>query len=75
MQNAYNRLYRHTAADYSCFKEMKIKTTKKTTNTIKNLKKGKTYLLRVCAVQDTVQGEWSKTIKVKIRKYRKKEKI
>ena len=52
---------------------MNKKTTKKTSYTIKNLKKGKIYYLRVRAYKldsmgKKVYGKYSKVIKVKIKK-------
>lgn len=50
------------------FKKAKIKMCKKTIYQIKKLKKGKTYYIRVRAVNGKKQGKWSKAKKVKIKK-------
>ena len=47
---------------------VKSRTTTKTSYKIKGLKKGKTYYVRVCAMNDDNLGEWSAVKKVKIRK-------
>ena len=50
------------------FKKAKIKTTTKLTYVIKNLKKGKTYYVRVRGVNGTKNGAWSRIKRVKIKK-------
>ncbi len=50
------------------FKKAVTKTTAKTTFTVKKLKKGKTYYVRVRAVNGATKGSWSKIVKVKIKK-------
>lgn len=49
-------------------KGVKTKTTKKTTYTIKKLKKKSTYYVRVCAVNGDTKSNWSTIKKVKIKK-------
>lgn len=50
------------------FKKAKTKTTTKLTYTLKKLKKGKTYYIRIRAVNGTLSGKWSKVQKVKVKK-------
>ncbi len=50
------------------FKKAKVRTCKKTSYQIKKLRKGKTYYVRVRAVNGKKQGKWSKAKKVKIKK-------
>lgn len=54
--------------DKSFKSNVKSKTTAKTNYTIKNLKKGKTYYVRVCGINGSSQGKWSSVKKVKIKK-------
>ena len=49
-------------------KKAKIKKTKKLTYTVKKLQKNKKYYFRVRAVSNGINGKWSKTKKVKIKK-------
>ena len=49
-------------------KKAKIKKTKKLTYTVKKLRKNKKYYFRVRAVSNGINGKWSKTKKVKIKK-------
>ncbi len=49
-------------------KSVKSKKTSKLSCKLTKLKKGKTYWIRVCAVNGKIQGKWSKTRKIKIRK-------
>lgn len=50
------------------FKKAKVRICKKTSYQIKKLRKGKTYYIRVRAVNGKKQGKWSKAKKVKIKK-------
>ncbi len=50
------------------FKNAKVKTVAKTTYTIKKLKKGKTYYVKVRGINGKVVGKWSKAKKIKIKK-------
>ena len=50
------------------FKKAKVRICKKTSYQIKKLKKGKTYYVRVRAVNGKKQGKWSKVSKIKIRR-------
>jgi hypothetical protein len=50
------------------FKKAGRVTTKKLSYTLKKLKKGKTYYIRVRALRGTKTGKWSKTKKVKVKK-------
>ena len=49
-------------------KKAKIKKTKKLTYTVKKLRKNKKYYFRVRAVSNGINGKWSKTKKVTIKK-------
>ena len=49
-------------------KKAKTYTTKKTTYTIKKLKKNKVYYVRIRAISNDIKGSWSKVTKVKIKK-------
>ena len=62
------------------FKSAKKKTRAKTTITLKNLKRGKTYYVHVCVYQfdsvgEKVYGKWSKEKKIKIEKKVKFKKV
>lgn len=50
------------------FTKAKTKSTKKLTCTLKNLKKGKTYYIKVRAVNGSKSGKWSKVRKIKVKK-------
>lgn len=50
------------------FKKAKVRVCKKTSYQIRKLKKGKTYYVRIRAVNGKKQGRWSKAKKVKIKK-------
>lgn len=60
--------YRIQYATNKKFKKAKTKTSKKTTVKIKKVKLGKTYYVRVRAVNGNKLGKWSKVKKVKITK-------
>ena len=49
-------------------KSVKSKKTSKLSCKLTKLKKGKTYWIRVCAVNGKIQGKWSKTRKIKVKK-------
>lgn len=49
------------------FKNAKSKTIRNMTYTIKRLKKGKTYWVRVCAINGNKRGAWSVVKKIKIK--------
>ena len=56
------------STDKNFKKKVKTKTVKKLTWTFKKLKKGKTYYVRVAALNGKKQGAWSAKKKVKIKK-------